>query len=91
MRCVTPLATSLDNRLMGLNICPRLANILMAGQAESTIAVRLFEKATGLRIVQPVTADTVAVGKGPMQAEPPPFIRLPFMTAETEGRLRGNE
>lgn len=76
---------------MGLHIPTAFTDSLMTGEAEGTVAVRLLEKSSSPGVMQLVTTDTVAVGKGPMQTEPAPFIRFPFMAAETEPRLRGNK
>lgn len=84
-------APSPDNRRMGPYIFTGCAYILMAGKAEGAIGIRLSEILAGPGIVQPVTADAVAVGKGSVQAESSPFIGLPFMAAEAEHLLRSDK
>ena len=88
---MTAFTSSPDHRLVGLNIVTRLEYILMAGQTEGAVSVWLFEKASGPGVVQLMTTNTVAVGKGTVQAEPSPFIGRPFMAAKAEGRLRGDK
>jgi len=88
---MTAFTSPPDHRLVGLNIFTRLEHILMAGQAEGAVSVWLLEKICGLRVVQLMTTNTVAVGKGTVQAEPSPFIGRPFMAAKAEGRLGGDK
>ena len=89
---VTPLASSPDNRRVCLQVIIRLADIFMAGQAQLTIAVRMFEQALpDLGVVQLMAIDTVSFCKRPVQAESSPFISLPCVTAETKRLLRSNK